>query len=203
MDLNCCQKSVCVTAGITGAYIVGYSAFDKKEKRLSLETLKTKFAFTDVSFSLKQINKVLGLVSLTTIGVSLAPENQLNKDCDKGLLKMGVAYGLLHAILSSTLFYKNNPLNMINGRGKNYPLEVPALIVGSTGMGILTSKAVTGGIAKDDLTYAGLALAILHFYLIETPTGLPQDLPISPFGYTAFVSSLYAFGSFVFRKVSQ
>ena len=204
MDSKCGQcKAICVTAGITGSYLIGYSAYDKETKCFNFGLLPKIFSFKNLTYSFKQINKVVGLVSLTTLGVGYAPENSLNKGCEQNLLKSGVILGLIHAFMSSTLYYKNNPIAMINGRGKNVAFEVPALILGITASSILTSKALNKVFIKDDLTYFALAMAIVHFYFIETPTGKPQDLPVRPYGYMAFISSLFAVGSHVAAKLTN
>ena len=192
-----CSKASAVSLGVVGSYLGLYSAYDKSTKGYNFSLLTKIFSFGDVDYSVRQLNKVGGLASLTIAGVALIP-GRLSAGCEQQLLKIASGVGIVHAVASVWQYYGFSMTKMLQGKGKGYRFEVPALAFGTAGLFFMFEAAFL----KNDVSaekrargaYAALLLTVLHFFYIETKTGLPQDLPIRPYGYMAFITSLTALG---------
>eukprot|EP01064_Diplonema_japonicum_P027645 TRINITY_DN4036_c1_g1_i1.p1 TRINITY_DN4036_c1_g1~~TRINITY_DN4036_c1_g1_i1.p1 ORF type:complete len:234 (+),score=80.94 TRINITY_DN4036_c1_g1_i1:66-704(+) len=194
-------KALGISSGILSSYVLLYSGYSKATKSLDMELVKEiLFVKKGMKHSVNQMNKVLGLTALTVGGVALIP-SEVTNNCQKGLLTIAAGFASVHAVLSSYIFYGFNPKKMILGQGKpQIPAEIPALIFGMAGIyGIITQSFNTS--VRTPAAYAALFLSLLHFYFIETPTGLPQDLPCRPYAYTSVVASGSALYSFGFKNL--
>ncbi|KAJ9462996.1 hypothetical protein DIPPA_22547 [Diplonema papillatum] len=210
MPSQATEKALAVSGGCLASYLVFYSAYDKSTKSLNFSLLTKIFSFRDFDYSMKQINKVTGLGSLTLAGLALFP-SKLSEGCQGDLLKIAMMIGATHAVKSSYLYYGFNPRKMLAGQGKRVAFEVPALILGLLGFGLMATDAFPKArdlnpcapAALAPAAYAGLLFSLLHFYFIETPTGLPQDLPCRPYAYTAVATGALALRSFGFVNLAK
>ena len=188
------EKAALVSLGVVGSYFGLYSAYDKKEKTLIFKKVTDILSFKDKKQSVSQINKVVALSSLTIAGTALVP-NPLSEGCERPLLKIATGMGLVHTVTSLAIFYGFDPRIMLRGEGKSVKGEQLALVSGILGLWLFCEEAIKSEDVADTrarASYAAAFLALLHFYFIETPTGLPQDLPVRPYGYLAFVASIAA-----------
>ena len=152
----------------------------------------------------RQLNKVAALAGLTLSGMAALPEKLVWEGMQNerlAVLRIGVASLGAHILYSIASFYKWNPINMLKGAGKNLRFEQLALVAGNLAFGGYIRNA-RGDLEGDALSVASL-LGMTHFYLMETKSGLPEDLPVRPWGYVAFLVPGIAVGLWARRAASS
>jgi hypothetical protein len=191
------STELAVTTGIVGSYFILYSSYDKKSATIKPEMLAKIFGFSNVTFSLREINKVLALAGLTVFGLSFAPAVvSLEADAASILQTHAASLLLAHGLYSTGSFYGFDPVKKYVENKRNL-----AIVMGDTALGLLfaetqyssVSKAID--VSKENVLTASIILGTVHFYLMEiTPGPFTGKLKVRPYGFVAFGASALALG---------
>lgn len=195
-----------------------YTAYDKQTKTLIPEKLTKVLLFTDVSFSLRELNKVVALEAIGLIAVVflLGPLSKfwprvfnqflcLRKPL--GLTGFGLA--VLHTIYSFVVLYQFDLNKLLQSP------KIGGLAAGAIALAIFFFMSLTStkqaverlGYRRwktiQTFGYIGLLAALLHFFLLETKN---WALDVRPFGlvffYLTAVALLLRLG-IIFVKVPE
>jgi hypothetical protein len=165
---------------VLGAYAVFYSGYDKTTKKLNAQLLLDIVSVErGWKFTLKEINKVLGLGGLTLLAAPAALS--LVGAPARGMLSDARRVLVLHGVFSVGLFSE---------RLASHPKTVATWI----GVGALLCSLLAAGrglyepirIGPGPLLLAGLGLGTLHFYTMERDS--KGTLQVRPFALTALVA---------------
>lgn len=210
------MRAAAVVCGTYGSYFLLYSGYKKpKPQSTGLEAFKGSFDINGElskilgpsklggAHSNHQLNKVAALAGLTLSGMAALPADLVWKDKELErclVLRVGAASLGAHILYSLGEFYKWSPMKVLRGEGKNMRFELLGFCFGCAAFRqfILSALGPAGKLSGDALV-AGSALGALHFYFMETRSGLPQDLPVRPWGYVAFLVPGLAVGLYASR----
>lgn len=189
------QKALLVVVILFLATLLFYTAYDKKTKQLNFDNLAKVVTFQDPSFSLRELNKVAALLAIGLIAISfvLGPLSHMfphlfctHLPARKWIGIYGFILAILHSAYAIAVPFQSD-LSKILGSP-----NVLALIYGLIALFILFIMAATSnqismkkfGFKNWKLIqtagYVALALAILHFVILETKPTIGLD--IRPFG---------------------
>jgi hypothetical protein len=195
------SQELCITGGVVASYFVLYSAYDKKSATLKPEMLTKIFGFSNLNFSLREINKVLALAGLTVFGMSFAAEPLFALGAASSTAFQEQAAGLLvaHGIYSTISFYGGDFMKKYVKNKRNM-----AIVMGDVALSVVAAEAFLGSsslsqsvqdVSKETVLAASLLLGTLHFYFMEiSPGPYTGTLKVRPYGFVAFGASALALG---------
>lgn len=214
LDKTRCRAFSIVSAVFISFFILysGYRKVTPIDKGLSTfkgwldfeDTLPKIFGELGSFTSNRQLNKVAALAGFTLCGLASLPGDMVWKGWSaerQYVLKAGVTSLFLHMSYSILSFYSLNPIRMLRGRGKHMKLEQLATFAGSCALTLFTWCSFRFGFLEflglqasyDSRTLAfACLLGMVHFYGMETRSGMPKDLPVRPWGYVPFIVAAVA-----------
>jgi hypothetical protein len=169
----------------TAAYLVFYSAFNKKESTLDPSLLlDVILARRGISWSLKEMNKVISLSGLTTALLSFLPTfRSVSPAHAKELQFISMNLLWLHSVYSLYSFYRFDP---------NRVLKEPQIKQISIFLGVLGQLALSAGywgyISNTSLLLSVTAFGLGHFVTMEVDS--KWVLQVRPFAYLPFPIAL-------------
>ncbi len=183
-----------------------YTAYDKTTKTLIPQKLVDVVTFKDVSKSLSEINKVLALASIGLIAISfiVGPLSRMFPaqftqwlTHRKFIGLSGFALALFHAIYSILAIYALDLNKMIFANPKVFGFLSAVIAFAIFLVMAVTSNAKSVkkmGYDKwkmvQTIGYVGLALAVLHFVILEIKPNVGLD--VRPYGLVFLVIPLVA-----------
>eukprot|EP01002_Notosolenus_urceolatus_P010429 NODE_373_length_2155_cov_122.856600_g298_i0.p2 GENE.NODE_373_length_2155_cov_122.856600_g298_i0~~NODE_373_length_2155_cov_122.856600_g298_i0.p2 ORF type:complete len:238 (-),score=49.45 NODE_373_length_2155_cov_122.856600_g298_i0:1314-2027(-) len=188
-------------AGAVGAYLVLYTGWSKAKGAFSLDALlDVVLVRQGAGHTMDQLNKVLGLAGITSLGLASIPGA-----IDRPLELRKIAAGLLvpHACFSLWRYWGTkipgwlnwNPIKDATSKDANKNVAWKrrfATVQGAEALLLLLLSVTTGFWDRklpNFLTPAwvlyGLIVALSHFYFIEVDA--KWKLPVRPAGYAGFV----------------
>lgn len=195
-----------VTALVFVTLLLFYTAYDKQAKTIVPEKLVKVVSFSDAANSMKEMNKVGGLAAIGLIAISLliGPLSRMFPKWFASWLMhrkfigiAGFASAVFHSVYSLLVIYGADVSKMI--------LENPkwaGILSAMTALLIFIVMAITSNQnsvkkmgykiwkAVQTFGYVGLALAALHFIILETKPGIGLD--VRPYGLLFLVIPLVA-----------
>ena len=189
------------SALVLASILLLYTAYDSKEKAVSLTRLMRVLLFDDWRYSLRELNKVLALagIGLASIAMAIGP---LAVDFHgafarrlwwrKPLGLTGFAFMALHALYAIVFSYRLSAGKMFveNDRVLGVVVALPALLIFLL-MALTSNAASIRALgparwkALHRLGYLALAFAVLHFAIMET--ALTGELGVRPYGLVFFL----------------
>ncbi|GEM_PF-1457432 len=183
-----------------------YSAYDKKTKQLDFGRLAAIFSFSDATYSLHEINKVAALAAIGLIAAAfiLGPLARLWPSAFFKFLFMrkpiglaGASFAIAHGAYSLVEFYHLDINRMVfqNEKAIGFLAAVGATII-FIAMSLTSTKEAVQKMgygkwkALQTFGYAGLILAIIHFFVLETKPDVGFD--VRPYGVAFFIFALLA-----------
>ena len=191
------SREAIVSAGVLGSYLVLYSGYDKKSGSLKLDMITKILGFSNVTFSCREINKILALGGLTVIGLSFAAP-QLGAGSTATLQEHAAGLLLVHGLYSTGSFYGWSPVKKYLNNKRNV-----AILMGDAAVALLATEALAGesslsavqNVSKENLLAASLFLGTCHFYFMEVVPGpYMGKLKVRPYGFLAFGTSAIGLG---------
>jgi hypothetical protein len=196
------DQELFITGATVASFFTLYSMYSKSTGKLDPKQLKQIFGFENVTFSLKEINKVLALAGLTILGVSCAPKDLLGDASGAVLREHATSLLVSHSLYSTYEFYDLSATKLwVNNKRRL------AIIAGQAALSMVameTFPALCGGKTTSELTgqtqtailSVSLALGSAHFYFMEIKPGPYQGkLAIRPWGYVAAVGAAVGLGN--------
>jgi len=197
-----------------------YTAYDKQAKALVPQKLFDVVTFKDMANSLREINKVLALASIGLIAISLIigplsrmfPRHFAHLVPHRKFIGLtGFAFALFHSVYSALVIYGADINKMIFENPKMF-----GLISGLIALAIFLVMAITSNAqsvkkmgydkwkAVQTFGYVGLALAALHFALLEIKPDVGLD--VRPYGLLFLALPIIALvvrGGIIFLKAPE
>jgi hypothetical protein len=181
-----------VTGCVAVSYLVLYSGFDKASQQYKVcSKLMAIFGFSNVTVSLNELNKVLGLTAMSTVSaacLSAACPCYVNTAFSRQLALYGLQLGAVHGVYSSARFFSrfsgSKRVAMFLGSASMWGLALYNRALGNSFSGDLVVAKVEGIIGKhsaERLAAAASSLVFLHVLRMETNTETGQ-LVMRPFG---------------------
>ncbi len=191
---------------VVASLLAFYTAYDKQTKAIVPDKLVKVLAFSDPANSLKEINKVAALAAIGVIAIAflLGPlSRMLPKQFAHWLTHRkfiglaGFALAAYHSVYSALAFYSADISKMIFANPK-----AAAVVSGLVALLIFVVMAVTSNKRSVEMMgykkwkavqtfgYVGLALAVLHFIMLETKPGIGLD--VRPYGLAFLVIPIVA-----------
>ncbi len=187
------SKNAAVTTGCVAiSYLVLYSGFDKATQQYKIVAkLKAIFGFGNVTQSLNEINKVLGLTAMSTVSaacLAAACPAITNSAYSRQLALYGLQVGAVHGIYSAFQFFSRfsgpKRLAMVLGSASVWALALYNRSLGNAvpGGAILAKvEGVIGKQAPQRLAVAASSVVYFHVLLMETNSETGK-LVMRPFG---------------------
>lgn len=182
-----------------------YTAYDKSTKTLMFEKLVKVLSFQDITFSLKELNKVIALESIGLIAMVflLGPLSRVWPIFGRFLYLrkpvglMGFGLAVIHGVYSSIEFYQLDVGKIFFENPK-----VIGIIAGFIALVIFFLMSITSSKemeqrmgykkwkALQTFGYVGLFFALIHFFVLETKPEIGLD--VRPFGLLFFYIPIIA-----------
>eukprot|EP00656_Telonema_subtile_P013070 TRINITY_DN16631_c0_g1_i1.p1 TRINITY_DN16631_c0_g1~~TRINITY_DN16631_c0_g1_i1.p1 ORF type:complete len:238 (-),score=71.55 TRINITY_DN16631_c0_g1_i1:295-1008(-) len=223
-------KAAALAAGVYGSFFLLYSGY-KKGSQLNKTPVQASFSgemdvcaqLTDIFGKLthksahRQVNKVVALAGLTLSGAAAIPRSLLWNELPltrEFTLKIGLGSLGVHVVYSVYDYYHASVSKLWEANCKpSHKYETLALVAGSGAMatfawaaqglpGLAHTPQLLNSENVGDALVAASVAGMAHFYFIETATGKPQDLPVRPWGYVAFVVPSIAAGAWAAKKAN-
>ena len=186
--------------------LVLYTGYDKESKTIYPEKIIGVISFENPAHSLSELNKIAALAAIGLISLAfvIGPLSRIwPKTFGKfagwrtALGLMGLGFALAHVAYSTIVIFELNLDAMVFSNPK-WPALVAAIvsILIFSLMGITSLKRVIKRMSHKNWKrlqrtgYIALALAIIHFVVIETKPGIGFD--VRPYGYLFLIIAVIA-----------
>eukprot|EP00658_Telonema_sp_P-2_P082473 TRINITY_DN872_c0_g1_i5.p1 TRINITY_DN872_c0_g1~~TRINITY_DN872_c0_g1_i5.p1 ORF type:complete len:228 (+),score=55.79 TRINITY_DN872_c0_g1_i5:129-812(+) len=173
------------------------------------DNLKRIFGKAD-KFSKRQLNKVVALAGLTLTGAASIPRSvcwEAWPSTRWNVFLVGAGSLAAHTAYSVVDYYGASPTKVLEANAKSgHKYEWVALLAGSVaqlGYGWVRWRHGALSDAAGDLLVAATTAGVIHFYLIETSSGKPEDLPVRPWGYVAFAVPAVSLTAWIANQLSR
>ena len=199
-----------LSAAVLGSYLLGYTMYSKKEKRLHLPgLLDVLFVRRGLDHTLVELNKAISLAGLTTLGLAYLP---WFGEMRTGLVKISFGTLAVHSAYSTFKFYGGKNIPGLSTWHKIFS-ELLASKSGERAIGIkklsiLLGIAATtanfleaaGTTRSASVALASVALGFAHFYSMEVDYKL--KLQVRPFAYAAVLVPVLAAANLIAQAMS-